>query len=132
MSDKARKYIGVGLFLVAAVAMAWPFVGGGVGIPGISPSPAVTSVTYVYEKDDGGVPSGVGLGLSKLNEQGILATDVDDDVTNPSGAIPKQYALIIPAARTAGLPALVAMAGDEVRSITLKPTTEQQVLEAAK
>lgn len=131
MSDKTRKAIAVGLFIVAAVAMAWPFVGG--SLPSVLPHSEVTAVTYVYEKDDGGVPSGVTTALDTLNEQGIRATAVDEDVISPvTGLIPKQYAESIPAARSAGLPGLVIVSREKVLKVIKSPTTEAEVLEAAK
>jgi len=132
MSEKARKAIAVGFFIVAALACAWPFVGG--SLPSILPDNAATSVTYVYEKDDTAVPSGVRAGLNRVNRESkgaIDATEVDDDVIDGTDAIADQYKIAIPEARKAGLPALVTLAGDEVLSVVLAPTTEQQVLEAA-
>jgi len=132
VSEKTRKAIAVGFFVVAALACAWPFVGTP-GLPSILPAHRVTAVTYVYEKDDGGVPSGVTAALDKLNEQGIVATSVDDDIVSPvTGTTPKQYVEVIPAARAAGLPALVSVADGVVAQVIKSPTTESQVLEAAR
>ena len=131
MNERTRKAIAVGFFVVATLACAWPFVGG--VLPSILPASEVTAVTYVYEKDDGGVPSPVTAALDKLNEQGIVATTVDEDVISPvTGLIPKQYAEVIPAARTAGLPGLVVIAGEKVLKVIKSPTTEAEVLEAVK
>lgn len=99
-------------------------------IPGIL-SP-VTAAVYVYEKDNGGIPPAVSAALSELNTKGLRATAIDDDVTDGSGAIPEQYAKAIPAAREAGLPALVVMAGESVRKVVKAPTAKEEVLEAAK
>lgn len=130
MSDKTRKGIAVGLFVVALAACVWPFVG---SLPNVLPHSEVTAVTYVYEKDEGGVPSAVTAALGKLNDQGIVANAIDDDVVSPiTGSIPKQYVETIPAARTAGLPSLVASDGSKVLKVIKSPTTEAEVLEAAK
>ena len=91
----------------------------------------VTSVTYVHEKDDDAVPDGVKIGLDKLNQRGIVATSVDQDQVDGDGDIPEQYKLAIPAAKQAGLPALVVQAGSKVVNVVKKPETEQQVLEVA-
>ena len=133
MSDKARKAIAVGFFIVALAACAWPFVGG--SMPSILPQSEVTAVTYVYEKDETAVPAGVRAGLNRLNRESkgaIVATEVDDDVIDGTDAIADQYKIAIPEARKAGLPALVVQSGDEVLSVVLAPKTEERVLEAAR
>jgi len=133
VSDKARKAIAVGFFVVAALACAWPFVGG--SLPSILPDNAVTAVTYVYEKDDTAVPSGVRAGLNRLNRESkgaIVATEVDDDVIDGTDAIADHYKIAIPEARKAGLPALIVQSGDEVLNVVLAPKTEEQVWEAAR
>lgn len=93
--------------------------------PSIAPA-KTTAAVYVYEKGGGGVPPVVQAAIGKLNERGIIATTHEDG----PGAIPEQYKQAVPAARTAGLPALVAMAGEQVVRTVSKPTTEAQVLEA--
>jgi len=133
VSDKAPKAIAVGFFVVAALACAWPFLGG--SLPSILPDHAVTAVTYVFEKDDTAVPSGVRAGLNRLNRESkgaIVATEVDDDVIDGTDAIADQYKIAIPEARKAGLPALVVQSGNEVLSVVLAPKTEEQVWEAAR
>lgn len=132
------------------VAMKW-FVVGGVSPrpppeptpvpPGPEPEPTpepqpttVTAVVYVYEKDQGGVPSGVMKGLDRLNrERKIIATAVDDDVTDGDGDTPEQYKIPFQAARDSGkLPSLVVMTGATVKQVWHDVTTEQHVMEAAK
>lgn len=118
--------LALGLFLLYGQGFSlpsWP------GNP-LTPSKP-TAATYFYEKDSGGVPPAVGAGISKLNEQGIRATTHEDDTTNANQQIPKQYAVSLPAAREAGLPALVVMAGEKVVRTVKAPTTEESVLEAA-
>lgn len=101
------------------------------------PSPVTKPVraTYVYEKDQGGVPSGVASALMKLNAQTppVLASEFEEDTVDGTGQVPDQYAKALEAARKAGLPALVVQdaAGNVVRTVP-KPTTEAQVMDAMK
>lgn len=48
MSDKTRKAIAVGFFVVAVLACAWPFVGGG----GIIGGPVAVHAVIVHETSD--------------------------------------------------------------------------------
>lgn len=102
-------------------------------VPPVAPVVKVTAATYVYEKNDTAIPSQVMAGLNRLNrEQGIIATAYEIDTKNGLGNVPKQYQVSAAAAVKNGLPALVVMAGDvELRTVKA-PTTEQQVMEAAK
>lgn len=75
--------------------------------------PKPDAVVYVYEKDDTAIPSEVMVMLDKLNRAGILATDIDDDVTDGDGQVPDQYKAAIDAARLAGLPAIVLLSKGE-------------------
>ena len=94
--------------------------------------PSVTSVVYVYEKDDTAVPSEVMAGINRLNrEKKITATVIDDDVKDGEGQTPDQYKVPIEAANKSGLPSLVAVNGSTVVRVVKNPTTEQQVWEAA-
>jgi hypothetical protein len=93
-------------------------------------APAPTDVTYIYEKDDGPVPKPVQKGLDTLNRQNIVATAIDDDTTDGTGETPAQYKISLPAAKAAGLPTLVVMAGDKVVRTVKNPTTEADVVEA--
>jgi hypothetical protein len=100
--------------------------------PATPPAPTKpTSVTYIYEKDNGGVPSPVSVALDKLNRKGILATTFEEDSVDGQGEIPEQYKVSLKAAQDAGLPAVVAMAGDKVLRVVKAPTNEVQVLELA-
>lgn len=109
---------------------AWLLLGG--KLPSVlSPSKA-TAATYVYEKDNGSVPPPVLAALDKLNRAGVMATTFEEDTTDADGQVPDQYAVALPAARTAGLPSLVVLAGDKVLRTVKAPTTEEQVLEAAR
>ena len=99
----------------------------------VDPATTPTAAIYIYEKDETAVPSAVRSALNRLNrERKILATEFEDDTIDDSGSTPAQYTIPLAAARKAGLPALVVMAGSEVLSVTIAPTTEEQVLEAAK
>lgn len=101
--------------------------------PAVDPSTTPTAAIYVYEKDETAVPSAVRSALNRLNrERKILATEFEDDTIDDTGSTPAQYTIPLAAARKAGLPALVVMAGSEVLSVTLAPSTEDQVLEAVK
>jgi hypothetical protein len=53
-------------------------------------------------------------------------------VVDGDGEVPDQYAAAIEAARKAGLPALVIMAGGKVLRVVKAPTTAEQVTEAVK
>ena len=99
-----------------------------------TPSPSkVTAVCYVYEKDEGPIPNPILVALNRLNrEQKIVATVFERDTTNGDGNVPSQYKPIADAARASGLPSLVVMAGETVVRTVKAPTTEDQVMEAAK
>lgn len=116
------------LVLVAAGVAVW-FV---LGRPNVVAPPAepikVTAATYIYEKDDGSVPPPVLSALDKLNRQGVMATSFEED-TLP---VPMQYEAALPMARQTGLPSLVVSAEGVVLRVVKAPTTEEQVLEAAK
>lgn len=100
--------------------------------PPVDPDNKALAATFVYEKDEHVVPAAVLSGLNKLNrERKIIATLLDDDTTDGGGNIPEQYKLIVPAARAAGLPALVVTGAKGVIRVVKSPTTEAQVLEAA-
>jgi len=90
-----------------------------------------TAAAYVYEKDDHAIPAYVTQAVNRLNrERKIVATLLEDDTTNGDGEIPAQYRLALEAARKAGLPAMVAMAGGQVLRVTTKPASEAAVMEA--
>lgn len=96
------------------------------------PAPVkVLRVTYVWEKDKGGIPPGVRAALDKLNRQGIIATDFEEDTKNGNGEVPAQYKLALAEAQKFGLPALV-VEGEGNKVKTAKVTTEAETLEAAK
>lgn len=101
------------------------------GLPVIGGGKA-TAATYVFEKDDGGVPAPVTAALSKLNSSGIRATPFEEDTTDGSGEVPDQYKVPLKAAQEAGLPALVVTAGARVLRVVKEPKTEAEVLEAVK
>jgi len=88
-------------------------------------------VVYVYEKDDGDSPAWVTTGLNRLNrERRVVATLFEDNTTNGAGDIPTQYREAVPAARVAGLPALVVLGGTNVLRVVPAPATEAAVMEA--
>lgn len=91
----------------------------------------VDRVTFVYEKDDHAIPSGVQVGLSTLNQRGILATIFEQDTVDGSGETPEQYKVALKAAKDAGLPSAVAQAGAKVTKVAKNPTLDTHVLELA-
>ena len=98
----------------------------------VAPAQKATAATYVYEKDQGSVPSGVQNGLDRLNrETAIVATALEDDAANGLGSVPKQYRVAVDEARKAGEPLLVVTAGDTVLARVSAPTTADEVWRAA-
>jgi len=99
-----------------------------------TPNPQVTRVTYVYEKDQGGVPPGVASGLTKLNvdpDFSGVSSEFEEDTVTGDGEVPAQYVTALTEARKAGLPCLVVERGDKVE-VVKAPNTEQDVLDAVK
>jgi len=105
---------------------------GGCELPTTITTSQVTAVTFTYDDKKHFVPPPVAAALDKLNRAGIEA-DLDEvDTSNPSGTVPKQFAVSRPAAIAAGLPSLVVLAGDKVLRVVKDPKTEEAVIEAAK
>lgn len=100
--------------------------------PPVDPTVKITAATYIYEKDRGGVPPAVSAALSELNAAGIRATTFEEDATDSDDDVPEQYQTSLAAAREAGLPSLVMLAGATVVRVVKAPTTKEQVLEAAR
>lgn len=102
--------------------------------PVVDTNKKVTAVTYVYEKDDAAIPRPVQAALNKLHAAGggVVASLFEDDSTTGTGQVPRQYQAALKAAREAGLPCLVVLSGDDVVRTVKAPTTESQVMEAAK
>jgi hypothetical protein len=108
---------------LVVLAIAWLLLSGGSIGGGGKP----TSATYVYEKDQGGVPSAVMSGINKLNvERKIIANPFERDTKNGNQQIPAQYKIAVEAAKE--LPSLVVQAGDRVLKIVKSPKTEDDVL----
>lgn len=100
--------------------------------PPVTPNDKITTVTYVYEKDETAIPSAVHAALNRLNrERGIVATVFEKDTFDGDDQIPEQYKAARVAALDKGLPCLVVLAGDKVVRTAKAPTTEAEVLEAA-
>jgi len=92
-----------------------------------------TAATYIYEKDQSAVPPPVLSAISQLNAAGsLVATVFEQDTTDGDGQVPDQYQAALIAAKAAGLPCLVVLAGDRVLRVVRSPTTLEAVLEAAK
>jgi hypothetical protein len=98
--------------------------------PVVDPTTKPTAATYVYEKDQGGVPSAVMSGLNRLNrEKKVLATVFERDSTDGS-EVPEQYKIPLAEANKAGLPALVITSGSTVLKVIKAPKTEAEIVEA--
>jgi hypothetical protein len=101
--------------------------------PVVDPTTKPTAATYVYEKDQNGVPSAVMSGLNRLNrENKIIATVFEEDSTNGKTGVPAQYKVAYDAAKKEGLPVLVITAGDKVLKTIKAPKTEPEIMEAVK
>lgn len=101
----------------------------------VDPNTKVTAVTFIYEKDSGGIPNHVSTALNKINRESnytITATIFEDDSTTGGGNVPAQYKAAYEAAKKEGLPVLVVTAGDKVLRSVKAPKTEQEILEAAR
>lgn len=95
----------------------------------------VDRVTYVYEKDEGGVPPNIQAALMNLNEGGkVIATEFEEDIVDGDGQVPDQYKIAAEAAKEAGTPCLVVQAGERVVDVlpTTDKTTIAEVMEAVK
>lgn len=93
--------------------------------------PTVTAAVYVYEKDDGPVPSGVYAGIEKLNrEKNILASLFENDTVDGTGETPEQYKPALAAVQNLSIPALVVLSGTNAIRVVEKPQTETEVWEA--
>ena len=108
-------------WLILLIVAYFLFAGGGIG-------GKADRATYVYEKDQGGVPSAVMSGLNKLNERKILATTHERDTKDGDQQIPDQYKVAVEAAKK--LPSLVVQAGDKVLKVVESPKTEEDVTKA--
>ena len=96
----------------------------------------VTQVTYVYEKDDSAVPRVITYVLRELNKEGILASAFEVDTVSGMAVVPTQYTIAKPAAVSAGLPALVVQAIDNVTKVIKvnvdNPPTSEKLMEEIK
>jgi hypothetical protein len=92
-----------------------------------------TQVVYVYEKDDGPVPSEVAAALGELNLiDGMRANLIEQDVKNGKVSAPDQFKIPFDEAKKLGLPSLIVMADSTIKNRLKAPTTKQQVIDAAK
>lgn len=99
--------------------------------PPVVPSDKVTTVTYVYEKDDTAVPSSIHAVLNRLNrERDITATVFEQNTFDGDDQIPEQYKAALSAAQHEGLPAIVVLAGSKVLRVLKDPKTDTEVWEA--
>ncbi len=100
--------------------------------PPVTPAPTTkpTKATYVYEKDDTDIPTGISVAIDKLNRQGILASIFEEDTLDNDGTIPTQYIKAKAEATKVGLPALVIESDKVVLKVIKAPQTETEVLES--
>jgi len=97
--------------------------------PVVDPATKPTAAYYIFEKDDGPVPPPVQTGLDRLlREKKIDARSIEQHVTDGTDRTPEAFKAPIEAAKRAGLPALVVLAGSEILSVTKSPTTEEAIL----
>lgn len=122
------------------IGLAIYLAAGGISLSGCNPhfpswsllAPAnITAVVYTYEKGDTAIPSGVTTALDALNRLEIVATKDEIDTIDGEGDTPDQYKASRPAAKAAGLPALVVLSGDKVLRVVKDPKDKAQVMEAA-
>lgn len=99
--------------------------------PAIPPTEKATAAVYVYEKDDTPVPPAVLSALNRLNrEKHVVGTLFEADTKDGTGEVPEQYKAALDAAKGAGLPALVVIAGKAVARVVKNPQTEADVIGA--
>ena len=110
----------LGVLIVLLISRTWS---SGTNAPG-----QIDKATYVYEKDDNSVPRPVQAALKELNERGIEATAIDDDVRTGTGGVPAQYKIAL--LEATNLPSLVIQAGDRVVMVVDDPRTESDVMDA--
>jgi len=137
MSEKTRKAIAVGFFIVAAVVCAWPFVGGG----GIIGGPVSVHAVIVHESSAATPESSVmfvrlrsGETAKAIQDLGHTLTIVDQHAVDQDG---KEAAVITQAKpHLAGLdlPVLLNFQDDTTRLISKQPldpkATDADVLAA--
>lgn len=129
MESNGTKAVSV-LILMAAIVFVVRNDGCTIPNPLPAPAPAIERATYVYEKDDGGVPPGVAYVLREANKAGkIVGSVIEDDIVDSTGNTPPQFAVAVSAAKEAGLPALVLESSEGVVKVLQSPD-EQQVTEA--
>ena len=93
---------------------------------------AIDRLTYVYEKDEGGVPSAVLAALSalELSDASVRVSVFEDDTTDGDGQVPEQFKSAKAAAEKHGSPCVVSEASGQVIAVVLSPRTKDDVLKA--
>lgn len=128
-SGNDRTLLIIGLILIVLGLLKFDF-GSVFDLTPLKPN-TVTAAVYVYEKDDGPVPTGVYAGIEKLNrEKNILASLFEDDTVDGNGETPEQYKPALDAARAKSIPSLVVLSGTTAIAVVEKPQTESEILEA--
>jgi hypothetical protein len=98
-------------------------------VPVVDPTTKATAAYYFFEKDDGAVPPPVQTALDRLmREKKIDARSIEQDVTDGTDRMPEAFKAPFAAAKQAGLPSLVVLAGAEILSVTKSPQTEAAIL----
>lgn len=123
------------IYYLTIIALAWVAIAQpdlSAWFPAFGPviSTKATAATYIYEKDQGGIPAPVAAALDKLNRRTpkVLATTFERNTVDGSGEVPEQYRIALDAAKE--LPSLVVQAGEKVLAVVKNPKTEADVLGA--
>jgi hypothetical protein len=121
VSDKARKAIAVGFFVVAALVCVWPFVGGG----GIIGGPVAVHAVIVHESSAATPESSVmfvrlrsGETAKTLKDLGHTLTIVDQHAVDQDGKEAAVITLAKPHIGTLPLPVLLNFQDDTKRLIS--------------
>ena len=114
-----QKKIGILILVLLFISQ-----GGGV-------SAKVDMAVVVYESAEAPLRPYVWGALNRLEDSGLQVRAIDDDVTTGTDEQPRQVKAAIVAARENGLPALVLMSGEAVKSTLDLPKSSDAIVEAA-
>jgi len=97
-------------------------------------APAIVRLTYVYEKDQGGIPPALAAAISdaELSSGSVRVGVFEEDSTTGAGNVPEQFRRAKEAADKYGKPCLVAESADAVVRVRLKPQGKADVEYALK
>lgn len=101
-------------------------------IPPVVPVETISKITYVYEKDEGGVPSAILAALSEVESShaSVTVSVFEDDTVDGTGQVPVQFQRAKEASDKYGRPCLVAESVERVVRVRLKPKGREDVLYA--